>query len=147
MAEVDVLVDVGLVPIDQLVPVTLGAVQQGAEPSDEGSPSFGMGAAEQLLGFLPRPVQPVQGRADGFAAAQAAKPRLHKADQPLQRSAGFRVGAGDGRRSCFLLGCPDLCFTPRGEAQARVPQAAPCRIGTLTNPNTPSLVAFLLTRL
>ena len=117
MAEVDILVDVRLIEVDQLVPVMLGAVQQGAELFDEGVPPFGVGAAKQharklargLPGLLPRQAQPVQGRADGFTAAQAAKPRLHEADQPLQRPAGFRVGAGDGWAGRVLLGCADLC--------------------------------------
>ena len=108
-SEVDILVNVGLIPIDQLVSVTLSAVQQGAELFNESCPPFGVGTTQQLFGFLPRQVQPVQGRADGFAAAQAAEPRLHEADQPLQRPAGFRVGTGDGRRGCFLLGCPNFC--------------------------------------
>ena len=94
-----------------------GAVQQGAELFDEGVPPFGVGAAKQharklareLPGLLPPQAQPVQNRADGFTAAQAAKPRLHEANQPLQRPAGFRVGAGDGWAGRFLLGCADLC--------------------------------------
>ncbi len=109
VAEIDILVDVGLVEVHQMVPIPLGAVQQGADLFDEGVPPLGIGAAQQLLGLLPRQAQPVQGSADGFTAAQAAEPRLHEANQPLQRPAGFRVGAGHGRRGCFLLGCADLC--------------------------------------
>jgi hypothetical protein len=109
MAEIDILVDVGLVPIDQLMPVTPGAVQQGAELFDKGVSPCGMGAAEQLLGLLPRQAQPTQGRADGFTAAQAAETRLHEADQPLQRPAWFRVDAGDRWAGRFLLGRADLC--------------------------------------
>lgn len=118
MVEVNILVDVRLVPIDQLVPVTLDAVQQGAELFDKGLSPCGMGAAEPakwrshlrgLLGLLPRQVEPVQGRADGLATAQAAKPRLHEADQALQRPAWFRVGAGDGWAGRVLLGRADLC--------------------------------------
>ncbi len=109
MAEVDILVDVGLIEVDQLVPVTLSAVQQGADLFDEGCPPSGVGAAEQFLGLLPRQTQPVQGRTDGLTAAQAAKPRLHEADQPLQRPAGFRVGPGDRWAGGVLLGRADLC--------------------------------------
>src|ERR1700709_1356213 len=103
MAEIDILVDVGLVPIDQLVPVTPGAVQQGAElfdvrrtsRFDKGLSPCGMGAAEQLLGLLRRRAQPTQGNADGFTPAQAAETRLHEADQPLQRLTWSGIGAGD----------------------------------------------------
>ena len=52
MAEVDILVNVRFAPVDQLVPVTLGAVQQGAELFDESCPPSGMGAAEQLFGLF-----------------------------------------------------------------------------------------------
>ena len=109
MAEADILVDVRLIEVDQLMPVMLGTIQQGAELFDEGVPPFGVGAAKQLLGLLSRQAQPMQGSADGFTAAQAAKPRLHEADQPLQRPAGFRVGAGDGWAGRVPLGCADLC--------------------------------------
>ena len=119
MAEVDILVDVRLIEVDQMVAVTLGAVQQGAQLLDEGCPPFGVGAAKQLPGLLPRQAQPVQGHADGFTAAQAAKPRLHEADQPLQRPAGFRVGAGDGWAGRFLLGCADLCAEGDLDARAK----------------------------
>jgi len=51
-------VDVGLVEVDQLVPATLGAVQQRVNLLDEGVAPFETGAAKQLLGFLPRQVQP-----------------------------------------------------------------------------------------
>jgi len=101
------------------VPVTLGAVQQGVELFDEGCPPFGIGAAKQLLGLLPRQAQPVQGRADGFTAAQAAKPRQREADQPLQCLAWFRIGAGYGRRGCFLLGGADLCAERGCEVRAK----------------------------
>src|SRR3954463_4592173 len=97
IAEVGVLVDVGLVEIDQPVLVALGGDQYRAQPRDEGLPPRGIGTAEQLLGFLPRQAEPVQGGADGLAAAPAGKPRPHKADQPLERPARLRVGAGYGR--------------------------------------------------
>jgi len=119
MAEIDILVEVGLVEVDQLVPVTPGAVQQGADLFDEGVPSSGMGAAQQLLGLLPRQTQPVQGSADGFTATQTAEPRLHEADQALQRLTWFGIGAGDGRRGSVLLGRADLCAEGGRDVQAK----------------------------
>ena len=119
MAEVDILVDVGLIEVDQLVLVTLGAVQQGAELFDKGCPPSGVGATQQLLGLFPRQAQPVQSNADGFAAARQAKPRLHETDQPLQRPAGLRVGAGDGWAGCFPLGGADLCAEGCCDVQAK----------------------------
>ena len=137
MAEVDILVDVGLIKVDQMVAVALGAVQQGAELFDEGGPPFGVGAAEQLLGFLPRQAQPVQGSADGFAAAQATKPRLHEADQPLQRPTGFRVGAGDGWAGCFLLGRVDFCAKGGCDVRAKGGRPPVRRYSSASGPCSP----------
>jgi len=101
------LVDVGLVEIDQPVPVALGGGQYRAQSHDEGLPPRGIATAEQLLGFLPRQAEPVQGGADGLAAARAGEPRPHQADQPPERPARLRVGAGYRRPGRLSLGGAD----------------------------------------
>ena len=116
MAEVDISVDVRLIEVDQMVAVTLGAVQQGAQLLDEGCPASGTGTAKQharklargLPGLLPRQAKPVQGGADGFAAARLAEPRPHKANQPLERPARLRVSPGYGWAGGLLLRGADV---------------------------------------
>ena len=107
IAEIGIVVDVGLVKIDQVMPVALGSGQYRAQPCDEGLPPRGIGTAEQLLGFLPRQAELVQGGADGLAATWAGKPRPHPADQPLERPARLRVGAGYQRPGRVSLGGAD----------------------------------------
>src|SRR3954466_2594163 len=68
IAEVRVLVDVRLVHVDQEVLVALGAGQQALELLNKGLPPLRVGSAEKLLGFLPRQLEAVQGRADRLAA-------------------------------------------------------------------------------
>jgi hypothetical protein len=53
VAEIGVLVDVGLVEIDQVMSVALGGGQYRAQPRDKGLAPCGIGTAEQLLGLLP----------------------------------------------------------------------------------------------
>ena len=108
VAEVDILVDVRFVEVDQMVTITLGAVQQGAQLLNEGCPPSRIGTAKQLPGLFPRQAKPVQGGADGFAAARLGEPRLHKANQPLERPTGLRVGSGYGWAGGPLLGRADF---------------------------------------
>ena len=107
IAEVGILVDVGLIEVDQVMPVALGGGQQWAQPRDKGLPPCGIGTAEQLLGLLPRQAEPVQGGADSLAAARAGEPRPHPADQPLERPARLRIGAGYRRPGCLSLSSAD----------------------------------------
>ncbi len=53
MAEIDILMDVGLVKINQPMLIALSAVQRGMQLLDESLASLGLGAAEQLSGFFP----------------------------------------------------------------------------------------------
>jgi hypothetical protein len=116
VAEVGILVDVRLVEVDQRVPVTLSALQHRAPLLQEGGPPLRVGAAEPLARLLPRQAQPVQGRADGLAAAKTAEPVPHEADQALERPARRRIGPGYGWAPRDLLddadgvteGCLDL---------------------------------------
>src|SRR4051812_12202518 len=89
------------------MPVALGGGQYWAQSCDEGLPPRGIGTAEQLLGLLPRQAEPVQGGADGLAAARAGKPRPHKADQPPERPARLWVGTGYRRPGRLSLSRAD----------------------------------------
>jgi hypothetical protein len=104
VAEIRVLVDVGLVYVDQQMPIALGAVQHALELLDKGLPPLWIGPAQQLLGFLPRQLEAVQGRSDRLTAAEAAEALAHKRHQPLEGEAGRRVGAIYGRSGCPALG-------------------------------------------
>ncbi len=103
-AEVGVLMDMGLIKIDQQVPVALGTGEQALEPFDKGLPPLRVGPAEQLLGLLPRQLQAVQGGPNGLAAAHLAEALAHHADQALEGPARRRVGAFYGRGRRGLLG-------------------------------------------
>jgi hypothetical protein len=61
----------------------------------------------------------VQGGADGLAAAEAAEPLPHEADQPSQRPAWLRVGPGEGWAGRDLLGRSDLCAEPGRDDRAK----------------------------
>ena len=53
ITEIDILVDVGLVEVNQLVVVLFGGVQKRTQVFNEHLPPLGVGPAEQLLGLLP----------------------------------------------------------------------------------------------
>jgi len=94
IAEVGILVDMGLIQIDQQMAVTLGAGQQILDLLDKGLPALRIGPAEQLFGLLPRQSQTMQGGADRLAAAGPTEPLTHPANQPAQRPARRRIGSG-----------------------------------------------------
>ena len=107
VAGIHLLMDMGLIEIDQLVPIPLRAVEQRAEVLDEPYPLRGIGTSQQLAGFLPGQFEPVQGRADGLAAQQAIEAVLHERNETLERPAGRRISPGYGRRGRGLLGGAD----------------------------------------
>ena len=104
VAEIGVLMNVRLVKIDQHMPVALSAGQQTRKLFDKGLPPLRIGPAEQLLGFLPGELEPVQGRADRFAAAQPPEALPHMGDQTPEGPAWRRVSPGYGRSRCLALG-------------------------------------------
>src|SRR3982751_6723517 len=124
ITKIDVLVDVRLIQVDQLMPIALGLLQQRTQVFDKRRASLGVGAAEQLLGLLPGQLKPMQGGADGLAAAEAAKPLLHQSDQTLERPAWLRISPDDRWRGrlplsgthCFVEGSRDLWTKGRGGA-------------------------------
>src|SRR4051794_41812553 len=85
VAEVDILMDMGLIEIDQVMALIARAIQQRADLGNKSLPLVGIGASEQLASFLPGQVQPVQGAADGLAAEAAGGLRLHKTKQTPPR--------------------------------------------------------------
>jgi hypothetical protein len=104
VTEVGILVDVGLIQVDQQVPVAARTGEHVLELLDERLPPHRVGPAEQLLGLLPAQVQTMQRGADGLPAVGAAEPLAHPADQALEGPAGGRLGAGYGRGSGDALG-------------------------------------------
>ena len=57
------------------------AIAIGCDVADPAHANVLVGAAEQLLGLFPGQLKPMQGGADGFAAAEAAKPLMHQSGQ------------------------------------------------------------------
>ena len=124
IAKIGILMAVRLIEVDQQMPVVLGIGQQILHLREERLPPLRIGSAEQLAGFLPRQLQPVQGAADRLAAAATAKRRLHPADQTPQGPAWRRVSPGERRRRRGLLGGVDNLAEPgldRGAKRGRRP--------------------------
>src|SRR5512142_1586519 len=95
--------DMRLIEIDQVMALIACPIQQRADLVDESLALLRLGATEQLVGLLPRPLEPVQRPADGLAAAAAAELRLHKASQTPQRPAWLYLGSGDWRTGRLVL--------------------------------------------
>ena len=93
MAGIDILMDMGLINIDQLIAIALRAVSQRTEVLDEPHTPYGIGTPQQFAGLLPGEPEPVQGRADALAAQQAIKAVLHKRRQTLERPAWRWISA------------------------------------------------------
>src|SRR5215208_6599676 len=89
------------------MPIALGAIQHALELLDKGLPSLRAGPAQQLLGFLPRQLEAVQGRTDRLATAHQPEPLAHPADQAAQRPAWRRIRPGSRRRRGRTLGGAD----------------------------------------
>jgi hypothetical protein len=93
--------------------VVLGTGQQILDLLDKGLSALRIGPAEQLLSFLPRQSQAMQGGAQGLAAAGSAEPLAHPADQTPQGPARRRIGSGYGWGRSRALGGTD-CFAKGG---------------------------------
>src|SRR4051812_43222782 len=100
--------DMRLIEIDQVMALIARPIQQRADLGNESLPVLRVGAAEQLVGLLPRQLEPVQCAADGLAAAAAAKLRLHEANQTPQRPAWLYLRSGDRWTGRLALGGTDL---------------------------------------
>lgn len=119
MAGIDVLMNMGLIEVDQVLAIPLSTVEQWPYLVNKRFPPFRVGPAQQLLGFLPRQFQPMQRSPDGLAAAAAAKLCVHKANQALQRPARLRISPRYGRRSGDLLGRAYHCIKGRRYLRAK----------------------------
>src|SRR5689334_20386605 len=119
VAEVDILMDMGLIDIDQVMAITLRAAPQRMEVLDELPPPHGIGTPQQLADLLPREPEPVQGSADALAAQPAIKAVLHKRPQALERPAWRRIRARYRRLGCSLLGGADRFAESRRDPRAK----------------------------
>ena len=111
--------DMRLIEIDHLMALIARTIQQRADLSDEGLPLLRLGTTEQLVGLLPRQLEPGQRSTDGLAAEAAAKLRLHKANQTPQRPARLYIRSGDGRAGCLMLRGADLLAKRGGDIGAK----------------------------
>src|SRR3954471_16355082 len=127
------------------MPIALGAIQPALELLDKGLPPLRIGPAEQLLGFLPRQLEAVQGCADRLAAAAAAEALAHRQHQPLQGPPWCRVGPLSGWGGGRTLGGADGVSKRRRNLSAkggrppvrRNPSASgPCALEACTQPMT-----------
>src|SRR4051794_20326435 len=89
--------DMRLIEIDHVMALIARTVQQRADLGNESLPLLRISPTEQLVGLLPRQLEPVQCPADGLAAAAAVKLRLHQASQTPQRPAWLYRGSGNRR--------------------------------------------------
>src|SRR3954463_12972231 len=107
------------------MPIALSAGQNILELLDKRLPVLRIGPAEQLLGFLPRQLAAVQGRADRLATAPQPEALAHPANEAAQRPARRWISANDGRhRGRALSGADRLAqfsFTVRAKKGRRPP--------------------------
>jgi hypothetical protein len=92
-----------LIEIDHVMALIARAVQQRADLGDKSLPLLRVSAAEQLVGLLPRQLEPVQRAADGLVAEAAAELRLYEVTQTPQRPTWLYLGASDRRTGCLAL--------------------------------------------
>src|SRR3954468_22679494 len=116
--------DVRLVHIDQEMPIALSAGQNIPELLDKGLPPLRIGPSQQLLGFRPRQLAAVQGRAECLAAAEAAKALTHIQHQPLEGPPWCRVGPLSGWGGGRTLGGADGVSKRRRDLSAKGGSAA-----------------------
>jgi hypothetical protein len=114
-------VDVGLIQVDQPVPVAARTGEHVLELLDERLPPHRVGPAEQLLGLLPAQVETVESRPDRLAAAGRAELFAHPAGQALEGPAVRRVGAGYGRGDGGALGGADGFAKASPDAGTKIP--------------------------
>ena len=124
VAGLDILMDMGLVEIDQLMAIPLRAVPQHAEVLDEPPAPHRIGTPQQLAGLLPGQFEPVQGTADALAAQQAVEAVLHKRRETLERPAWRGISARYGRLGRSLLGGADRFAESRRDPRAKGGAAA-----------------------
>src|SRR5215218_7929727 len=106
--EIRAMVDERVIDVDHEMPIALGALQHALELLDERLPPLRVGPAQQLLGFLPRQLEAVQGRTDRLPTAHQPEPRADPANEAAQRPARRGVGpfyGWGGRRALGRADC------------------------------------------
>src|SRR3954465_8674195 len=93
-----VVVEVRLIHVDPEMPIALSAGQNILELLDERLSPLRIGSSQQLLGFFPRQLEAVQGRADRLATAPQPEALAHPANEAAQRPARRWISAHDGRQ-------------------------------------------------
>ena len=111
--------DMRLIEVDHVMLLIARTIQQRADLGDESLPLFGVGATEQLVGLLPRQLEPVQRAADGLAAKAAAELLSHEANQTPQRPARLYIGTGEGRTGRLVLRGANLLAQRGGNIRAK----------------------------
>src|SRR3954470_2256336 len=89
------------------MPIALSAGQNILELLDKRLPVLRIGPAEQLLGFLPRQLAAVQGRADRLATAPQPQALAGPMDEAAQRPARRGVAPFEGWGGRRALGRAD----------------------------------------
>src|SRR3954465_2115734 len=117
------------------MPIALSAGQNILELLDERLSPLRIGSSQQLLGFLPRQLEAVQGRADRLATAPQPEALAHPANEAAQRPARRWISANDGRhRGRALSGADRLAqfsFRVRKKGAASAGAAEGERVRTL----------------
>src|SRR3982751_2874004 len=100
VAEIAILMDVCLVEKDHEMLVALGSREQVSNSLEERLSPLRVGPAQQLLGFLPRQLEAVQGRADRLATAPQPEPLAGPRDKAASRPCAGRRGSSRRVRLC-----------------------------------------------
>src|SRR4051812_49196502 len=107
------------------MPIALSAGQNTLELLDERLSPLRIGSSQQLLGFRPRQLEAVQGRADPLATTPQPEALAHPTNEAAQRPARRWISANDGRhRGRALSGADPLApsiFTVREKKGRRPP--------------------------
>src|SRR5690349_15426575 len=111
--------DMRLIEVNHVMALIARTIQQRANLGDESLPFLRLGAAEQLVGLLPRQLEPVQRTADGFAAEAAAKLLPHEANQTSQRPAWLYLCPNDRRPGGLAFCSANLLAKCGGNIRAK----------------------------
>jgi hypothetical protein len=83
MAKIRILMNMRLIQINQKMPPIRGIFQQALDLGDEGRSAFRIRTSQQLLGFLPGKLQPLQCPAERFTSTAPAELLLDPVRQPF----------------------------------------------------------------
>ena len=111
--------DMRLIEVDHVMALIARTVQQRADLGDESLPFLWVSATEQLVGFLPRQLEPVQRAADGFAAEAAAELLPHEANQTPQRPAWLYISPLNRRTARLAVRGANLLAQRGGDIGAK----------------------------